>query len=222
MAPTLGYWQIRGLAHAIRLMLHYKEVEFEDKMYTQGDAPDFSREEWMKEKFTLGLDWPNLPYYIDGETKLTETSAIISYLGRKHNLCGSTEEARIRNDMTYSVSMANRNDCVRIFYNPKFDELVKPFLETLQDRLSKFSTWLGDNDYFGGSELVYSDFCMYDLLDIWRNLETGCLDKHEKLTAFMARIEALPGIKAYIESEGYMKKGPFNGAIAHWGGKALA
>ena len=48
------------LAHAIRMMLHYKEVEFEDKMYTQGDAPDFSREEWLKEKFTLGLDLPNV------------------------------------------------------------------------------------------------------------------------------------------------------------------
>ena len=47
------------LAHAIRMMLHYKEAEFEDKMYTQGDAPDFSREEWRKEKFTLGLDLPN-------------------------------------------------------------------------------------------------------------------------------------------------------------------
>ena len=42
------------------MMLHYKEVEFEDKMYTQGDAPDFSREEWLKEKFTLGLDLPNV------------------------------------------------------------------------------------------------------------------------------------------------------------------
>ena len=36
------------------------------------------------------------------------------------------------------------------------------------------------------------------------------------------RIEALPSIKKYMETEGYMKKGPFNGAVAHWGAKALA
>jgi len=26
----------------------------------QGDAPEYSREEWLKEKFTLGLEWPNV------------------------------------------------------------------------------------------------------------------------------------------------------------------
>lgn len=41
-------------------MLYYKGVEFEDRMYEQGDAPDYSREEWLKEKFDLGLELPNV------------------------------------------------------------------------------------------------------------------------------------------------------------------
>lgn len=41
-------------------MLHYKEVEFEDKMYALGEAPDFSMDDWLNEKFNLGLDWPNV------------------------------------------------------------------------------------------------------------------------------------------------------------------
>ena len=52
--PVLGYWKIRGLAQPIRLMLGYADVEFEDKMYEQGDGPEFSRDAWLKEKFTLG------------------------------------------------------------------------------------------------------------------------------------------------------------------------
>lgn len=28
-----------------------------------------------------------LPYYIDGDVKITETSAIMAYIGRKYNLC---------------------------------------------------------------------------------------------------------------------------------------
>ena len=52
--PVLGYWKIRGLAQPIRLLLGYAEAEFEDKIYECGDGPEFNRECWLKEKFTLG------------------------------------------------------------------------------------------------------------------------------------------------------------------------
>ena len=60
--PILGYWNIRGLASQIRYLFVYAGVEFEEKRYTQGDAPDFSRAEWLAAKKNLGLDYPNLPY----------------------------------------------------------------------------------------------------------------------------------------------------------------
>ena len=44
------------------MVLHYKEVEFEERLYQKGPAPDFSPEEWMKEKFELGLHFPNVSY----------------------------------------------------------------------------------------------------------------------------------------------------------------
>lgn len=39
-------------------MLHYLNVDFEDKRYVPG--PNFDRSAWLKEKFTLGLDFPNV------------------------------------------------------------------------------------------------------------------------------------------------------------------
>ena len=75
--PVLGYWKIRGLAAQIRYMFHYLNVDFEDKLYEAGDAPDFDKSCWLDVKGTLGLEYPNLPYLIDGETKLTETVAIM-------------------------------------------------------------------------------------------------------------------------------------------------
>ena len=54
--PVLGYWKIRGLAQPIRLMLGYLDIDFEDKMYEVTDGPEFSRDAWLKEKFTLGTD----------------------------------------------------------------------------------------------------------------------------------------------------------------------
>uniref|UniRef100_A0A2K5EBJ7 GST N-terminal domain-containing protein n=1 Tax=Aotus nancymaae TaxID=37293 RepID=A0A2K5EBJ7_AOTNA len=38
MSMTLGYWDIRGLAHAIRLLLEYTDSSYEEKKYTMGDG----------------------------------------------------------------------------------------------------------------------------------------------------------------------------------------
>jgi len=76
MAPILGYWKLRGLAQHIRLMLEYLGEEYEDKTYTNGPAPDyFDKSDWKPVKFTLGLDFPNIPYYIDGDLKITHNVA---------------------------------------------------------------------------------------------------------------------------------------------------
>uniref|UniRef100_A0A8C5L044 glutathione transferase n=1 Tax=Jaculus jaculus TaxID=51337 RepID=A0A8C5L044_JACJA len=49
-------------------------------------APDYDRSQWLNEKFKLGLDFPNLPYLIDGTHKITQSNAILRYIARKHNL----------------------------------------------------------------------------------------------------------------------------------------
>uniref|UniRef100_A0ACB8F4V6 Uncharacterized protein n=1 Tax=Sphaerodactylus townsendi TaxID=933632 RepID=A0ACB8F4V6_9SAUR len=77
-----------------------QELPKEDKwQYTPGEAPDFDISAWKNEKDKLGLDFPNLPYLIDGETKITQSNAILRYIGRKHNMCGESEEELIRVDM---------------------------------------------------------------------------------------------------------------------------
>ena len=76
--PTLGYWKIRGLGQQIRYMFAYLNVPFEDKQYEfKGTPENLDRSNWTDAKFLLGLEYPNLPYLIDGDTKLTETKAII-------------------------------------------------------------------------------------------------------------------------------------------------
>nr|XP_034355337.1 glutathione S-transferase-like isoform X5 [Arvicanthis niloticus] len=69
MPMTLGYWDIRGLGQAIRLLLEYTDSSYEEKRYTMGDAPDYDRSQWLSEKFKLGLDFPNekrKPEYLEG------------------------------------------------------------------------------------------------------------------------------------------------------------
>lgn len=83
--PILGYWNIRGLGAPIRYLLYYLGVDFEDKQYPYGPAPEYSRDAWMNEKFTLGIEMPNLPYLIDDEIRMSESVAIMKYICMKWN-----------------------------------------------------------------------------------------------------------------------------------------
>lgn len=69
MAPVLGYWNIRGITSSIRNLLHFAEAEFEEKLYGFSEE---ERKEWQDDKSTIDLAFPNLPYYIDGDVKLTQ------------------------------------------------------------------------------------------------------------------------------------------------------
>ncbi len=95
---TLGYWKIRGLAQPARLLLSYTNTPFNEVQY------DFSaREKWAEEdKKNLGLEFPNLPYLIDGDFKLTESLSIFKYIIRRsghYELLGKTaqDEASVNN-----------------------------------------------------------------------------------------------------------------------------
>lgn len=86
MAAILGYWACRDLGQSIRNLLVYKGVEFEDKQYVEGPAPDFRSKEWLKDKVKLGIGFPSLPYFINCDFKTPQTIATLRYLGRKHYL----------------------------------------------------------------------------------------------------------------------------------------
>uniref|UniRef100_A0A8C9PX65 Glutathione S-transferase Mu 4 n=1 Tax=Spermophilus dauricus TaxID=99837 RepID=A0A8C9PX65_SPEDA len=120
MPMTLGYWDIRGLAHTIRLLLEYTDSSYEEKRYTMGDAPDYDRSQWLSEKFKLSLDFPNLPYLIDGPHRITQSNAILRYIARKHNLCGETEEEKTRVDILENQAMDTRMQLAMVCYSPDF------------------------------------------------------------------------------------------------------
>ena len=57
-----------------------------------------------------------VPYYIDDDVKLTQTFAILKYLGRKHNLVPRNEAERIRVDLIEAEAMDMRNNWVNLCY----------------------------------------------------------------------------------------------------------
>jgi hypothetical protein len=59
----------KTLLSIARLLLEYTGTKYEDKKLACGPAPTFDRSAWTDQKFSLGLDFPNLPYYIDEEVR---------------------------------------------------------------------------------------------------------------------------------------------------------
>ncbi|KAM5257051.1 glutathione S-transferase Mu 4 isoform 7-T7 [Ctenodactylus gundi] len=218
MPMTLGYWDIRGLAHAIRLLLEYTDSSYEEKRYTMGDAPDYDRSQWLNEKFKLGLDFPNLPYLIDGAHKLTQSNAILRYIARKHNMCGETEEEKIRVDMLENQAMDVSNQLARVCYSPDFEKLKPEYLEQLPGMMKLFSEFLGKQQWFVGNKITFVDFLAYDILDLHRVFDPKCLDAFPNLKDFISRFEGLKNISAYMKSSRFLP-GPLYLKLATWGNK---
>ncbi|XP_074596327.1 glutathione S-transferase-like [Brevipalpus obovatus] len=212
MAPILGYWNTRALGDPIRLLLTYAGVEFEDKRYQEP-------KEWFSEKFNLGFDFPNIPYYIDGDLKLTQFLVIMRYLARKHGMFSNSDEEVLRMETGEQMTVDILWTVVRVWFNEEaLKDPAKALADTLPSKLDQWSTFIGDGKFVLGDTLTYVDFFLYSVLDYIRIFVPDFMVKQATLQAYLDRIEALPAINKYINSDKFNRM-PITGPSALWGNK---
>ncbi|CAG2104708.1 unnamed protein product [Medioppia subpectinata] len=221
--PTLGYYKIRALAQPIRLLLKYKGVKFTDKYHDNPGAVTQQTFKWdwyNKDKFTLGLDFPNVPYYIDGTVKITQSHAIMRHLARKHGLVATDETGLVRQDvLEQQLTDIRYGFGVGLLYNKDYEtEKVKYLAETLPQQLDSLSRFLGTRQWFTGNEVNYVDFLAYELLDWFRLFSPETVNKYQNLVQLLTRFESLPAIKAYMKSPEFISW-PLFSPIDSWGFK---
>lgn len=212
--PKLGYWAIRGLASNIRYQLKYCGVDFEMENYTSPDK-------WFKQdKLNLGLEFPNLPYLINGDTKLTETLAIHHYIAEvwDQSLLGKTPKDRATVQMLNGVIGEMRQKVVGSCYQQD-DKSVS--CQEYKDRLPPILAQLGTNKFLVGNYPTISDFIFYETVQILHFVSDGAAFKeHEPLVGYCQRFKALKGVKEYLEDPFCMDAGfHLNGPIAKINGK---
>ncbi|GBL88106.1 Glutathione S-transferase Mu 2 [Araneus ventricosus] len=192
--PTLGYWNFRGMAEPIRYLLHYKKVDFEDKQYT------FGTEDWQKEEFELGLDFPHLPYYIDGDVKLTQSIAILRHLARKYELDGKNDQDRHKIFMVEQQSADFWISLRSVVMCNDYEIIKKEFLENIPAHFRYFEEFLRNKDYLIGKDITYVDFMVFESLDFYTTFHGTALDDFPVLKAYLGKMKSLPELQLYLKS----------------------
>jgi len=240
---TVAYWKIRGLAQSIRVLCEFCEIDFENKMFVQTPCPrpipealckghpfssmeayEASKACWFDVKDTILGDYhsPNLPYLIDGDVTLTESNAILRYIGKKavakgvSTICGGTPSEVAANEFMLDMAMELRNKVIQIGYatcwpsfvgtidqlagqpaSAYYDTKAGEFKANIPADCTKFEKYLGGNPYFAGQNVTVCDFHMYELLDQQRCMfGPEIYEGFPQIQAFVARFGALPKVAA--------------------------
>jgi len=221
---TLGYWAIRGLAEPSRLLLHYTKTPYNDEFYVQGDAPEYSRDEWLSKKSKLGLDFPNLPYLFDGDIKLTQSKTILCYLARKYHLMGKNEREEALISMIIDQSHDLRIELNGVCYHPKEDFATdkQQFIETkLAEQLKLFDDFLKKTGkkWSCSDDITAADFQLFEYIDSCLMLDESIIDKYSHLKKFMKHFREIPELENYLKQ--VHAQLPLNNKVAKFGGTVI-
>ncbi|KAL5105318.1 Glutathione S-transferase [Taenia crassiceps] len=197
MGSVVGYWNGKGLGELIRLLLAYLEVDFIDKRYKIGPALTDDSGAWLLDKYSLGLDFPNLPYYIDGDFKLTHLGAIVEFIAEVHGMISGSKKQRAVLHMLQCEVMGFRVPFITTVFDPGCEVFGSAFFEMLTRKLAYFGTYLDEKQWFTGEKKNYPDFALCDLLIQMTKFEPMCLNGYPQLRAYLSRFENLPELKDY-------------------------
>ena len=197
------------------LLFNFNNVDFENKTYVQGPAPDFDRSSWTSVNEHLGMQLPNLPYFIDGDFKISETLAIYEYIASQYGpaLAGSTNKERAEVNQLGGVLHGLKRWLARTCYSPDFHEKRDSIVQEGKDWLAYIGKFLGDKRFLFGDQITYPDFIFFESMEMINAISPGAVHAAgEKFELYRARIAALPQLQTRITGQ----RLPWNNTHATW------
>lgn len=190
---TVGYWGVAGLGNQIRYLLSYLNVNFEDKLYTEQD-------QWFKnDKTGLGIPLPNLPYLIDGDFKLSESTAIIRYIPKKFGkpeLLGKTVEDEARVNQILGVITDVQNTLSTALRAEGFQDKKAETYEKVSAKLVDLNANVKENYALG--YLTIADFRLSDFFYLISSIFPEETKDLKTLATIPATFYEIPEIKKYL------------------------
>ena len=192
---SLTYFDVRGRAEPIRLVLAFAGVPFEDRGLT-GEA-------FAKERGDAPLG--QLPYVVEddgsGKRVIPQSMSIVRHFARVHGLDGKDEGERLAADVAAETANDLRGAHSTLRFSPAWnDEAAKAkfVAEVLPVHLGRLDKVLGERAFFAAASPTYAEFVVVDTLDRVLAAWPSALDGFPRLAAFTTRVRALPELASYL------------------------
>ena len=194
--PQLLYFDIRGRAEPVRLLLEELAISYQDQQITL--------EEWPARKATT--PFRRMPVYSVAGQQIPETYAIMNHLGRQYDLLGNSEAAKIRCDVTVEACRDYGNRVANAFgaqsgpasQRKEFINIVQPAL--LSDLQNYYLARDSQTIHWAGDTLTIADFVAFHLLEGLANQFPETLGEFTALSNFHGEFSQRPRIKSYLAS----------------------
>jgi len=201
------------------MALAYGDVDFVDKTYQQGPGPDFDKTCWTEEKGTLGMTFPNLPYIMDGDMKISQSVACLTYACEKAGVHQNFTEQQKAEALSLAEHVMDiRNPAVMLFYGTyKVEGKLEQYVTRVKNKFQRMSDYLGKKDFLIGKEVCSADFHLAEMVYQHMLLEETIFDGMDNLKTYCTRFFELKGVKS-VEEASAKKSLPMNNTQALFGG----
>jgi len=203
---VLHYFNIRGRAEPIRLMLHYGGVPFEDKT--------INFEQWGEKKKNNEYRGPldQLPFVEIDDEIICETVALVRLAAHKVGICGENdwEKAKADSLVDSDLDMIPKFTAVYFAKEDEKEEKMKELMTIIvPEYLGKLEKTLiannGGDCFFVGKKITHADFQIFHRLNILSNNakkhgKDDVLDSFPKLKGHYCRMMELPQLQDYLKS----------------------
>lgn len=216
MSYELYYWPtIQGRGEFVRLALEEAGADYIDvareaegiavlmRMMDHAEHPPFAP-----------------PFLKDGDTIIGQTSAILLYLGARHNLAPKDPAGGLwtqQIQLTIADFVAEAHDThhpigVGLYYEDQKNEAKRRSAEFRNSRIPKFLGWFetvlsrntGRGGYLVGSSLTYADLSLFQVVEglsyAFPKATKRALKDAPKVAALHKAVSERPRIKAYLSS----------------------
>jgi glutathione S-transferase len=196
---TLTYLPLRARAEPIRMVLHFGNIPFEDRIipYEQ-----FQLRYKNDKKVAPFGQLPSL--VVENGDVIPESGAIIRYLAKKANIYPSDPLEAAKADMMFDLSqdMNSINPILNFLpvESDKWKELYENYFKSLPFHLGNMTDILGEKPFFCGENPNHGDFAILNVLINSVTVKPNCLDDFPKMKEYVTRVSSLPGIENYLKT----------------------
>lgn len=211
----LGYWQLRGLGEMIRELLEYTKLPYEQIVY-----PEDNEDKWFKEdkpKLIQKNPAITLPYLLDGDKVISESSAILVYICHKANridLLGRNPDELVTLATVYGIYKDFHRQYIELVYGgykeATWEEALVKYTTVLAGYFKKWSGVLGAKSYICG-EITWVDFTIAEAIQKCSMLCPKAFEGLDNLLSYQKNIWGLPELQDYFGSNRFLLH-PVNGS----------